>query len=126
MASSTLIPRRDRRHLVPFASVKLVAELQPAVSQGPAETWIGHVWDVSESGACLCFPDVPAVPASAGALQLRILPPGGGPALEVPCRLIWRDSVHGAHFLGLELATPLALASTFLAEHLASRPVATS
>jgi len=123
LPSSTLIPRWDRRHLVPFASVKLVAELQPAVSQGPAETWVGHVWDVSESGACLCFP---AVPASAGALQLRILPPGGGPALKAPCRLIWPDSVHGAHFLGLELATPLVLASTFLAEHLASRPVATS
>jgi hypothetical protein len=57
---------------------------------------------------------------------LRILPPGGGPALEAPCRLIWRDCVHGAHVLGLELATPLALASTFLAEHLASRPVVSS
>lgn len=126
MASSSLIPRREQRHLLPFASVQLVAEVRAAGSDPAADAWVGHLWDVSESGACLCVPEALTHPEVAGPLQLRILPPGGGPALELPCRLIWRDSVHGAHFLGLELAEPLALASTFLAEHLAVRAASAS
>lgn len=105
------IPRRDQRHLVPFASVKLVAQVLPGAGAEPLPC---HVWDVSESGACLCFTEPPLSLAAGQQLVVQIFAPAGGQSLDLPSRLIWLDAIHGAHFVGIQWGSPLDLANTFL------------
>jgi hypothetical protein len=52
------IPRREDRHLIPFSSVVLNAELFTS-----SFCHVGYLWDVSASGACLCFSEEPATSA---------------------------------------------------------------
>jgi hypothetical protein len=72
------------------------------------------VWDVSESGACLCFTEPPLSLAAGQQLVVQIFAPAGGVSLDLPSRLIWLDAIHGAHFVGIQWGSPLDLANTFL------------
>jgi len=108
--ATSLIPRREERHLLPFSSVMIKAELFT-----PSVSYPGYVWDVSASGACLCFSDSDEVSdiRDAAVLQVRFSWDEKELAITTPCRLAWLKSMNGARFVGVELTEAMDLSKTF-------------
>lgn len=106
--SSSLIPRREDRHLLPFSSVVLKAEL----SSG-SFSCLGYLWDVSSSGACLCLNEDVNELHDAEEMLIRFLGPDENQSLTTRCRVAWLNSVHGARFVGVELCESMDLTATF-------------
>lgn len=106
--STSLIPRREDRHLLPFSSVVLQAELFT-----PNFCHVGYLWDVSASGACLCFSEEASNIHDKDELQVRFLWPEKEQAIISTCRVAWLNSIHGARFVGVELTEAIDLSKTF-------------
>jgi hypothetical protein len=104
------IPRREERHLLPFSSVMIKAELFT-----PDLSYPGYVWDVSASGACLCFSDSDEVSniRDAGDLHVRFLWDEKEQVITTPCRVAWLKSMNGARFVGVQLTEAMDLSKTF-------------
>jgi hypothetical protein len=105
------IPRREDRHLIPFSSVVLKAELFTS-----SFCHVGYLWDVSASGACLCFSDNDDEAGNIhhkDFLHVRFLSPETESAITSPCRVAWLNSMHGARFVGVELTEAMDLSKTF-------------
>jgi hypothetical protein len=109
--TTSMIPRREERHLLPFSSVMLKAELFT-----PNFCHVGYLWDVSASGACLCFSDSDDEASNIhdkDFLHVRFLSPETEQAITSPCRVAWLNSMHGARFVGVELTEAIDLSKTF-------------
>jgi hypothetical protein len=108
--TTSLIPRREERHLLPFSSVMIKAELFT-----PNVSYAGFVWDVSASGACLCFGDTDEVSniRDADDLQVRFSWDEKEQAITTPCRVAWLKSMNGARFVGVQLTEAMDLSKTF-------------
>jgi hypothetical protein len=114
--TTNLIPRREERHLLPFSSVMLKAELFTKNF-----CHLGYLWDVSPSGACLCFSEEAAAIANDEPLQVRFLWSENDQTITAPCRIAWLNSVHGASFVGVELSEAMDLSQTFFSNLLNPR-----
>ena len=107
--STSRIPRREERHLLPFFSVVLKVEL---IADG--FTHQGYLWDVTSRGACLCLRDDDDAPLSlAQEALIHFISPNQDESLGSRCRIIWLNSMYGACFAGVELDQTLDLSSTF-------------
>ena len=106
--STSLIPRREDRHLLPFSSVVLQAELFT-----PNFCHVGYLWDVSASVACLCFSEEASNIHDKDEVQVRFLWPEKEQAIISSCRVAWLNSIHGARFVGVELAETIDLSKMF-------------
>jgi hypothetical protein len=102
------IPRREDRHLIQFSSVVLKAELFTS-----SFCHVGYLWDVSASGACLCFSEEASNLSDEDDLQVRFLWPEKEQSITSPCRVAWLNSIHGARFVGVELTEAMDLSKTF-------------
>jgi hypothetical protein len=84
---------------------------------GPEQVSTGQLWDISRSGAAVCFRGTAAFALGQEAM-LQLRPRHGEEAVTVPARVRWVDGRHGPTFVGLEFgAGPLAYGSfldTFL------------
>lgn len=109
--SSSLIPRREQRHLLPFSSVLLQAELIQ-----PSFCYMGYLWDVSGCGACLCFSEDVSALTCDETLQVRFCWAEKNQAITTPCRVVWFNSIHGACFVGVEFIQSIDLSTTFFAD----------
>lgn len=116
------IPRREARHLLPFASVVLTAELLPLLDgqqasdqqyRGAAVALQANVWDISRSGACLCFSEVPPRDVQGLVFRLNLHQPTTSKTRHCRCRVIWTHRMHGVSFAGVELLEPLDLGAPF-------------
>ena len=113
---SALIPRREQRHLLPFSSVMLNAEISDA-----HHTQRGYLWDISSSGACLCFNHSADDFRCGEPASIRFYSPDKQQSIQVECTIIWMNSVHGALFVGIALNEALDLGTTFFQELLNPR-----
>lgn len=102
-------PRREPRHVVPAVSFYIQVNFHTAT-----ELYVGRLWDISQSGACLMFPSHHrgARVGCSGALEMY------HPNIAEPIRtsgdVIWIDDLGHAIFLGLIFHEPIDLEQTFL------------
>lgn len=105
--SKATIRRREGRYSVPVFSVRIKAELIT-----PERTYHALLWDISTQGACL--QSFEQIPVGISCL-LRLHQHAGPEVIERQVRLLWRDSVMQAHYVGLRFSEPIpADSSTFL------------
>jgi hypothetical protein len=114
--SQSLIPRREERHLLPFSSVVLKAELV-----ANRFSYLGYLWDVSSSGACLCLSEDAEILTNGEEVSIRFHGPKQDQSLTSTCRIAWLNTVHGARFVGVELTETMDLTSTFFHQLLSPR-----
>lgn len=112
----SLIPRREERHLLPFYSVVLKAELYAS-----SFSYLGYLWDVSSSGACLCLNEEAETLINGEEVSIRFYGPNQDQPLTSTCRIAWLNSVHGARFVGVELTETMDLTRTFFQQLLTPR-----
>ncbi len=105
------IPRGETRFSPPLAVVRARLECGPELVSN------GQLWDISRSGAAVCFQDA-AVLTQGQEVMLQLRPRHGEEEVTIPARVRWVDGRHGPTFVGLQFgAGPLAHGSfldTFL------------
>ncbi len=101
-----LRPRGEPRHTVPIFSITIRSEF----SLG-ADRFVGQLWDISRSGACLrSFGPTPC----GGRALVRLHDHAGDGVIEKMATLLWSDAVLQIHYLGLRFDQPLAAEAAFL------------
>ena len=76
-------------------------------------SFIGRLWDVSPSGACLLFPiREPVVPGLVGSLTIHH--PTFGDPIRLRARSIWVDRLESASDVGVRFVESLDFNTTFL------------
>jgi hypothetical protein len=105
MKESTL-PAREPRFSAPFFQILVKVEV---VLQD--NCYLGHLWDVSRSLACIrSFQQVPmGSPA-----QIRFHDPSEAEFIEARGELVWMNQLRGAHYAGLRFEEGFDISKTFL------------
>ena len=98
--------RKEPRYSVPVHGIVISVEVFVG-----NQRYVGQLWDVSRSGACLRL--FMAVPTAVEA-RIRIHEPSERMVIETNAHLIWINHVMGAYYLGMSFDQPIDLASTFL------------
>jgi hypothetical protein len=99
--------RRELRYSVSVLSVRIMAELITST-----RTYHGMLWDISTRGACVqSYEPIP----SGISCSLRFHQHAGSQVVSRRARLLWRDDVMRAHYVGMSFDEPIpADSSTFL------------
>ncbi len=99
--------RRETRYLVPVLSVRIMAELITST-----RTYHGMLWDISTRGACVqSYEPIP----SGISCTLRLHQHAGSQVISRRARLLWRDDVMRAHYVGMSFDEPIPVdSSTFI------------
>jgi len=104
--------RRESRYLVSVLSVPIMAELITST-----RTYHGMLWDISTRGACVqSYEPIP----SGISCTLRLHQHAGSQVVSRRARLLWRDDVMRAHYVGMSSDEPIRFdsirfdSSTFL------------
>jgi hypothetical protein len=101
-------PRGEPRYIVPAISVCIEVEFM-----AEDRPFMGRLWDVSQSGACLLFPRRHAVtPGQSGPLILK--PPGIGEPIRTRAEILWVDKLRIASYAGARFLEQIDFESTFL------------
>jgi hypothetical protein len=98
---------REPRYSVSALSVPIMAELITS-----ARTFLGMLWDISTRGACVqSYEPIP----SGISCTLRLHQHAGSQVVSRRARLLWRDDVMRAHYVGMSFDGPIRFdSSTFL------------
>lgn len=102
------IPRREPRFVVPAISISIQVDLLV-----PPDLFVGRLWDVSQSGACLQFPARCQIrPGMAGALTIHH--PSVGSSIHTRAVLLWTDRLKNVVYAGAFFQEPVRFEQTFL------------
>jgi hypothetical protein len=102
------IPRREPRFVVPAISISIQIDFEV-----PPDLFIGRLWDVSQSGACLLFPARFAVrPGMAGGLTIHH--PSVGSSIQTRAKLLWTDRLNNVVYAGALFQESVPFEQTFL------------
>ena len=102
------IPRREPRFVVPAISISIQVDLLV-----PPDLFVGRLWDVSQSGACLLFPARCQIqPGMAGALTIHH--PSVGSSIHTRAVLLWTDRLNTVVYAGAFFQEPVRFEQTFL------------
>jgi hypothetical protein len=101
-------PRNEERHIVP--SISMTIQIDFHVDPVP---FVGRLWDVSASGACLLFPiREPVVPGLAGSLTIHH--PTFGDPIRLRASSLWVDRLESASYVGVRFLESIDFEDTFL------------
>lgn len=101
-------PRNEERHIVP--SISMTIQIDFHVDPVP---FVGRLWDVSPSGACLLFPiREPVVPGLAGSLTIHH--PTFGDPIRLRASALWVDRVESSSYVGVRFLESIDFEATFL------------
>ncbi len=101
-------PRREPRHVVPAISFSIRTDFH-----ANSELYVGRLWDISRTGACVIFPTHHRVSiGSSGPLVMH--PPDVGKSIHATGELLWIDDLEHALFAGFSFLDPIDFESTFL------------
>ena len=109
-------PRREPRHIVPAISVCIEVEFMAESSP-----FIGRLWDISQSGACLLFPRRHAV-ATGHSGPLILKPPNIGEPIRTRAEILWVDRLRIASYAGARFLEAIDFDNTFLSRLMRSDP----
>jgi hypothetical protein len=101
-------PRREPRYIVPAISVCIEVEFQAEV-----RPFMGRLWDISQSGACLLFPSRHAV-ATGHSGPLILNPPNIGEPIRTRAEILWVDRLRVASYAGARFLETIDFDRTFL------------
>jgi hypothetical protein len=102
------IPRRETRFVVPAISISIQVDLLV-----PPDLFVGRLWDVSQSGACLLFPARYQIrPGMAG--EMTIHHPSVGSSIHTRAVLLWTDRLNTVVYAGALFQEPVPFEQTFL------------
>jgi hypothetical protein len=73
----------------------------------------GQLWDISRSGAAVCFRGTAAFTQSQEAM-LQLRPRHGEEEVTIPARVCWVDGRHGPTFVGLQFGAGALAHGSFL------------
>ena len=106
-AVKLLSKRREPRYSVPVLRVRIMAELITST-----RTYHGILWEISTRGACVqSYEPFP----SGISCTLRLHQHAGSQVISRRARLLWRDDVMRAHYVGMSFDEPIRFdSSTFL------------
>ena len=106
-AVKLLSKRRELRYSVSELSVRIMADLITST-----RTYHGMLWDISTRGACVqSYEPIP----SGITCMLRLHQHAGSQVIARHARLLWRDDVMRAHYVGMSFDEPIPVdSSTFL------------
>jgi hypothetical protein len=110
-AVKLLSKRREPRYSVPVLRVRIMAELITST-----RTYHGILWEISTRGACVqSYEPFP----SGISCTLRLHQHAGSQVISRRARLLWRDDVMRAHYVGMSFDEPILVdSSTFLGRFL--------
>lgn len=99
--------RREPRYLVSVLRLRIMTELITSM-----RTYHGMLWDISTRGACVqSYEPIP----SGISCTLRLHQHAGSQVISRRARLLWRDDVMRAHYVGMRFDEPIPFdSSTFL------------
>ena len=101
-------PRNEERHIVP--SISMTIQIDFYVDPVP---FVGRLWDVSASGACLLFPiREPVVPGLSGSLTIHH--PTFGDPIRLRASSLWVDRLESASYVGVRFLERIDFEDTFL------------
>ena len=101
-------PRREPRHVVPAISFSIRVDFQVE-----SELYVGRLWDISKTGACIVFPPHHRVKmGSSGPLVMHH--PNVGEPICARGELLWIDDLGHALYTGFRLLDPIDFEITFL------------
>ena len=101
-------PRNEERHLVP--SISMAIQIDFHVDPVP---FIGRLWDVSPSGACLLFPiREPVEPGQTGSLTIHH--PSFGDPVRLRASSLWVDRLDSVAYVGVHFLETIDFENTFL------------
>jgi len=101
-------PRNEERHIVP--SISMTIQIDFHVDPVP---FVGRLWDVSASGACLLFPiREPVVPGLSGSLTIHH--PTFGDPIRLRASSLWVDRLESASYVGVRFLERIDFEDTFL------------
>ena len=80
---------------------------------GPEQVSNGQLWDISRSGAALCFRGTAAFTQGQEAM-LQLRPRHGEEEVTIPARVCWVDGRHGPTFVGLQFGAGALAHGSFL------------
>ena len=101
-------PRNEERHIVP--SISMTIQIEFHVDPLP---FVGRLWDVSASGACLLFPNrEPVVPGLAGSLTIHH--PTFGDPIRLRASSLWVDRLESSSYVGVRFLEAIDFETTFL------------
>ena len=103
----TRIPRGEARRTPPLAVVRARLEC------GPEQVSNGQLWDISRSGAAVCFRGTAAFTQGQEAM-LQLRPRHGEEEVTIPARVCWVDGRHGPTFVGLQFGAGALAHGSFL------------
>jgi hypothetical protein len=109
-------PRREPRYIVPAISVCIEVEFMAESSP-----FIGRLWDISQSGACLLFPRRHAV-ATGHSGPLILKPPNIGEPIRTRAEILWVDRLRIASYAGARFLEAIDFDNTFLSRLMRSDP----
>jgi hypothetical protein len=119
-STSMDLPRREPRHVVPAISICIQVDFHVE-----AEPFIGRLWDVSQSGACLLFPKrCPLNMGHSGRLHLHH--PNIGEMITTRAELVWVDELDHVVYAGALFLEPIHFEHTFLNMLMRGRSAGTS
>lgn len=102
--------RKETRFPAPLLDLPLLVEL---VLEDEAQRYVGRLWDISRSGACVRLQE--KVFAGENGV-LRIRDPGARQVIETLTHTVWSRQISESHFLGLRFPEPLDPQHTFLSQ----------
>jgi hypothetical protein len=101
-------PRNEERHIVP--SISMTIQVDFHVDPVP---FVGRLWDVSASGACLLFPiREPVVPGLSGSLTIHH--PTFGDPIRLRANSLWVDRLESSSYVGVRFLEAIDFETTFL------------
>ncbi len=101
-------PRREPRHVVPAISFSIRVDFQVE-----SALYVGRLWDISYTGACIVFPTHHRVGmGSSGPLVLHH--PNVGDPIHATGELLWIDDLGHALYTGFRFLEPIDFEITFL------------
>lgn len=101
-------PRKEERHIVPSISMTIQIDFYVDLI-----SFIGRLWDVSSSGACLLFPiREPVVPGLVGTLTIQH--PIFGDPIRLRASSLWVDRLESASYVGVRFLETVDFNTTFL------------
>ena len=101
-------PRNEERHIVP--SISMTIQVDFHVDPIP---FVGRLWDVSASGACLLFPiREPVVPGLSGSLTIHH--PTFGDPIRLRASSLWVDRLESSSYVGVRFLEAIDFEDTFL------------
>jgi len=97
------IPRSEARRTPPLSLVGARLEV------GPDQVVTGQLWDISRSGAAVCFKGTAALTQGQEA-RLLLRPRHGDEEVTIPAKVRWVDGRQGPTFVGLHFGDGRRLA----------------